>query len=657
MGIAQQQNNQTSSSLTNEQQQPTGTSFQIDNTTFSHHMAVVNGVQIHYVIGGHGYPVVLLHGWPETWYEWHKVMPALAKNYTVIAPDLRGLGDSSKPLTGYDGKTVAEDIHQLVAKLGFKTIFLVGHDFGAQIAYSYAAAHPTEVKRLVVMTMNIPGFIPAGKKPSWWSVFHQTRDLPEALVEGKELMYLTWFFNNLAYNPSALTPDINEFVSHYSAPGAMRAGFEYYRAVPQDAIENQNYSQTKLTMPVLAVGASYYPVYGGNVTSEPSILGDSPLYAMKALAQNVLGIQVPNSGHWIPEERPDFVIKMLDNFFAGNTANTDTSDPRNKVLRASSCEHVCSIHVGSGPTGIAFDPKNGNLYVTSSRDKTISIISGQNNAVIRTIPCCVQYIYNKVTPWGVAFDSANGNLYVTSSAESPPVISSGGVSVISGQNNTVIKNIPCCAAEGSPWGVAFDPANGNLYVTSTQAFSVSVISGRNNAVIGSPIMVGKVPPSGPHAIAFDSTNGNLYVTILHNYAVTAISGKNNTVLGSPIHVGSYPIGISFDSANGNLYVTNLYNNTVSVISGKNNTVLDSPITVGKDPYGVVFDPKSGNLYVTNSGDNTVSVISGKNNTVIGTIPVGKTPRGIAFDSTNGNLYVANFNNNTVSVISPPVTTR
>ena len=144
----------------------------------------------------------------------------------------------------------------------------------------------------------------------------QTRYLPEALVQGKDIIYLSWFFNNLAYNPSALTPDINEFVSHYAAPGGMRAGFEYYRAVPQDAVENQNYSKTKLTMPVLAVGGSYYPVYGGNVTS------NSVLYAMKALAQNVRGIQVPNSGHWIPEERPDFVIKMLDNFFGGNTTKT-----------------------------------------------------------------------------------------------------------------------------------------------------------------------------------------------------------------------------------------------------------------------------------------------------------------------------------------------
>ena len=123
-----------------KQQEPNGTSFQMGNMTFSHGTASVNGIQLHYVIGGHGDPIVLLHGWPETWYEWHLVMPALAKNHTVIAPDLPGLGESSKPLTGYDGKTVAQDIHQLVTQLGFKTIFLVGHDIGTQIAYSYAAA-------------------------------------------------------------------------------------------------------------------------------------------------------------------------------------------------------------------------------------------------------------------------------------------------------------------------------------------------------------------------------------------------------------------------------------------------------------------------------------------------------------------------------------
>jgi uncharacterized alpha/beta hydrolase family protein len=146
-----------------EEEQPLVTkdiSFDIDNVTFSHHMASVNGIQLHYVIGGHGNPIVLIHGWPQTWYEWRHVMPALAQNYTVIVPDLRGLGDSSKPLTGYDGKTTAEDIHQLVSQLGFKQIFLVGHDVGSQTAYSYAATHPTEVQKLVIMEYIFPGFIP-----------------------------------------------------------------------------------------------------------------------------------------------------------------------------------------------------------------------------------------------------------------------------------------------------------------------------------------------------------------------------------------------------------------------------------------------------------------------------------------------------------------
>ena len=187
------------------QQQATGIYFQMDNMTFSHYTVSVNGIQMHYVIGGQGDPVILLHGWPETWYGWHKVMPALAKNYTVIAPDLRGLGDSSKPCTGYDGKTLAEDIHQLVSKLGFKTIFLVGHDWGTQVAYSYAAAHPTEVKKLAVMELPIPGFTPPQLEGKiWWFVFHQTPDVPEGLVQGKESIYLSWFYHGLAYNPAAM---------------------------------------------------------------------------------------------------------------------------------------------------------------------------------------------------------------------------------------------------------------------------------------------------------------------------------------------------------------------------------------------------------------------------------------------------------------------
>jgi pimeloyl-ACP methyl ester carboxylesterase len=178
-----------------------GISFEIDNVTFSDHTASVNGIQLHYVIGGQGDPIVLLHGWPETWYAWRHVMPALAKNYTVIAPDLRGLGDSSKPPTGYDGKTVAEDIHQLVTHLGFETIFLVGHDIGTQVAYSYAAAHPTEVKRLAVMELPIPGL------PQY--VFHHVSTMAKLIADNR-YDRLTWDVQKLTGKPSM---SVREYVN------------------------------------------------------------------------------------------------------------------------------------------------------------------------------------------------------------------------------------------------------------------------------------------------------------------------------------------------------------------------------------------------------------------------------------------------------------
>jgi pimeloyl-ACP methyl ester carboxylesterase len=310
----QMQANQTFTPSVEEQQQLLeGVSFQIDNVTFSHHMATVNGIQMHYVMGGQGDPVVLLHGWPETWYAWRHVMPALAQNYTVIAPDLRGLGDSSKPPTGYDGKTVAEDIRQLVTQLGFRTIYLVGHDIGTWVAYPYAAEHPTEVEKLVIMEVPPPGFWPPPVPLPWWFSFHQTPDVPETLVQGKEMEYLSWFYHNLAYIPSAITQEaINEYVRVYSAPGGMRAGFEYYRAFQEDAMQNQNYSQTKLPMPVLALGAGYIPAFGG-ISNPTAVLG------MQQSAENVTGIIIPNAGHFFPEEQPQFVINQLSNFFRNST--------------------------------------------------------------------------------------------------------------------------------------------------------------------------------------------------------------------------------------------------------------------------------------------------------------------------------------------------
>jgi pimeloyl-ACP methyl ester carboxylesterase len=317
---AAQQQSQVNLTSVEKQQLLEGISFEIDNVTFSHHTASVNGIQMHYEIGGQGDPVVLLHGWPQTWYEWRHIMPALAKNYTVIVPDLRGLGDSSKPLTGYDGKTTAEDIHQLVSQLGFKQIFLVGHDIGAQTAYSYAATQPNNVSKLVIMDFPFPGFLPPvfGENGPWWFAFYQVPDLPEALLQGKEREYISWFIKGLAYNPSAITEeDIDVFASHYSAPGGMRAGFEYYRSFPQDAKDNKELAATaKLTMPVLVLSGDIYPALGGDLP------GSSTLNSIQALATNVHGIIVPFSGHWIPEEQPDFLVDQLFKFFGNTTTNT-----------------------------------------------------------------------------------------------------------------------------------------------------------------------------------------------------------------------------------------------------------------------------------------------------------------------------------------------
>ena len=300
--MAQQQQPQANLTSVEQQQLMEGISFEIDNVTFSHHTASANGIQLHYVIGGHGDPVVLLHGWPQTWYEWRHIMPALAKNYTVIAPDLRGLGDSSKPFTGYDGNTNAEDIYQLLSQLGFQKIYLVGHDLGVLTAYSYAASHPNNVSKLVIL--DVPPLLRGFENCCWWFRFHGTPDIPEALTAGKEREYLSWFYDNESYNSAAITQaDRDEYVSKYSAPGGMHSGFEYYRAFPITVEQNKEHANVRLPMPVLALGGEYS-------------FGTAALTSMKSLATDVRGGIVPFSGHWIPEEQPDFLIKQLASFFS-----------------------------------------------------------------------------------------------------------------------------------------------------------------------------------------------------------------------------------------------------------------------------------------------------------------------------------------------------
>jgi pimeloyl-ACP methyl ester carboxylesterase len=280
-----------------------------EESKFAHHTIALEGVTLHYVTAGSGDPLVLLHGWPQTWYEWRRMMPELAQRYMVIAPDMRGLGDSSRPATGYDKQTIAADIRQLVHKLGFEQILLVGHDWGGPVAYAYACSHPAEVRRLAILDVTIPNEtwerIPQITRRGgiWHLAFHSVRDLPEALIQGRERTYLSWFYRAAAYNPAAITEAaIDEYVRCYSAPGALRAGFEYYRAIFTDIDHNKENAKIKLKMPVLALGGERG-------------FRSAPLKCMKELAEDVRGGVVERSGHWIPEERPDYLITQLLEFF------------------------------------------------------------------------------------------------------------------------------------------------------------------------------------------------------------------------------------------------------------------------------------------------------------------------------------------------------
>lgn len=281
---------------------------------FEHHYAEIGEVMVHYVTAGEGPPVVLLHGWPQTWFEWRHVIPKLWDRYSLIVPDMRGLGDSSRPLSGYDKKTVAGDIWRLVTEhLGHETFHLVGHDWGGPVAFALAAAHPDAVARLAIVDVVIPGdggdFSEGGRR--WHHQFHITPDLPEALITGRERVYLKWFYDTFAYKPDAIDAEaLDEFVRTYSEPGALRAGFAYYRAIPQDAAENAALLATgfRLPMPVLAIGGGVsYPHGRGR--------GGDVEASLKRVATDVRGIVIPECGHFVPEEKPTELARALLAFF------------------------------------------------------------------------------------------------------------------------------------------------------------------------------------------------------------------------------------------------------------------------------------------------------------------------------------------------------
>jgi pimeloyl-ACP methyl ester carboxylesterase len=280
----------------------------------THGMADVEpGLRLHYVTAGEGArTIVLLHGFPQTWWEWHRIMPGLVEaGFRVVAPDYRGAGHSWRTHGGYDKRTMAGDIHRLVRQhLQIEQpVVVVGHDIGLMVAYAYAQAYREEVSGLVVMDAPLPGTAVFDRLRSdprvWHFAFHGVRDLPELLVAGRERPYLQSFFNARVFNAGAITDqDLDVYVSAYSAPGAMRAGFELYRAFDQDVADNRE-SLTrhgKLTIPVLAVG-------GATSTSGPVVEA-----MMHEVAENVTGLRIAGAAHWIAEENPDACLAGLLQF-------------------------------------------------------------------------------------------------------------------------------------------------------------------------------------------------------------------------------------------------------------------------------------------------------------------------------------------------------
>ena len=272
-----------------------------------HHNAELDEVRIHFVTAGSGPPLVLLHGWPQTWFAWRHMVAELSADYHLIMPDLRGLGASSRPAGGYDKKTVAQDVLEVVRRhIGNDAFYLAGHDWGGAVAFALAANDPAAVRRLAIVDMAIPkgdvGSVNQGGR-RWHHRFHHTPELPEALIDGREDIYLRWFFRTFAARPDAIPEeDIAEYVRAYRGHDALRAGFEYYRATEQDIEDNRHYPT--LPMPVLALGGACSWGRGLEV-----------LESLSGLAGNVEGGVIEDAGHWIPEEQPAALAARFRAFF------------------------------------------------------------------------------------------------------------------------------------------------------------------------------------------------------------------------------------------------------------------------------------------------------------------------------------------------------
>ncbi len=272
------------------------------------HTATVNSIKLHYVEMGKGPLVILLHGWPQTWLSWRHVMQDLAKDYRIVAPDLRGTGQSEKTADGYDKKTIAADIKDLLAHLGESSAIIVGHDMGGKAAYVMAHLYPQSVSKLVLVDCLLPGTenLDALRGGAWHYGFHMAKDMPEMLTKGREEEYITAQIRAWSYMNDAIDEKtIAEYARAYSAPGGMTAGFNYYRALKDDVALAQTFANKKLAMPVLAITGQY---------SAGTKLAD----ALAPQAPQLSRVIIADSGHFVAEEQPTAFIEAVRDFIAKN---------------------------------------------------------------------------------------------------------------------------------------------------------------------------------------------------------------------------------------------------------------------------------------------------------------------------------------------------
>jgi pimeloyl-ACP methyl ester carboxylesterase len=263
-----------------------------------------NGSTLHVRTGGHGPAVVLIHGFGDTGDMWAPLAAELARDHTVVVPDLRGMGLSSHPAGGYDKRTQAADVRAVLTQLSIDRAAIVGHDIGTMVAYAFAARYPDKTEKLVVMDAPVPGIPPWDdivRNPLLWHFSFGGPDA-ERLVAGRERIYLDRFWNEFAGDPSKIDEGARvHYAKLYARPGAMRSAFAQFRSFPTDVVDNKASMATRLTMPVLAIGGE-------------KSFGANEAVVMRNAATNVTEVVIPNSGHWLMEEQPAATITAIRTF-------------------------------------------------------------------------------------------------------------------------------------------------------------------------------------------------------------------------------------------------------------------------------------------------------------------------------------------------------